>query len=75
MIKKGMFGVDDYAKFGGFLDTLERAGGVLFIYSPHKSRITVACRLRDVEKIKSVAGERVVKVSTHGGMGYVTVKV
>ena len=74
MIKKGVIGLDDYLKFGGMLDTLERAGAHLFIYSPKKSTVTAVCKRDKLDDIVKIAGDRVRKWKVNGGMVYVTIQ-
>ena len=56
MIKRGLVGFDDYMRFGGMLDSLERAGAVNIMWIPKKSEVVVIAPRSKYDAIKRVLG-------------------
>jgi len=54
MIKKGILGIDDYARFGKFIEDIVNAGAYNLIISPKKKTIYFWVRASDIEKAKNV---------------------
>ena len=76
MIKKGIFGMDDYIKFGKMIDCAAENGAVNFIFSPRKNMVIILCRRDSAEKIKEEClYGNVVSVITRGGMSWIKVVI
>lgn len=56
-IGKGLFSVDDYARFGKLVDDLERAGAYAISYYPKRGEVIAWCRERDLERIREAVYE------------------
>lgn len=75
MLKKGLFGLDDYVKFGKFIDSM--IDKVAFI-TISKNGINIACRIADLDDVLRTLNEFggvVEKRSSRGGMTYIKVRI
>ena len=53
-----MLAMDDYIRFGGMYDALERAGAVLITYVPKKREIIVAVPRKKEKEFEKVVGKK-----------------
>ena len=53
MIGRGLFKIDDYARFGQLIEDLCKAGAYLISYTPRKNQIIIFARKKDAERIKA----------------------
>ncbi|MBO8181022.1 MAG: hypothetical protein H0Z19_11245 [Archaeoglobus sp.] len=75
MIGKGLFKVDDYARFGRFVEELSKAGAYLISYVPKTNQILVFAKRSDVEHIKTILdGKEYKEISLRGTLVMFRVK-